>query len=69
MRGRDVRGRGGGRNITQNNNGNSQVRRSSDWCRKSFILIPAAQADLVWSALVEYILAPLNRNKKRPYGI
>ena len=32
-------------------------------------LNPAAQADLVWSALVEYILAPLNRNKKRPYGI
>ena len=32
-------------------------------------LDPAAQADLVWSALVEYILAPLNRNKKRPFGI
>ena len=39
-------GEGGGRNITQNNNCNSQVRRSSDWCRKSFILILLRK--LIW---------------------
>ena len=39
-------GVGWGRNITQNNNGNSQARRSSDWCRKSLILIPLRK--LIW---------------------
>ena len=43
------------RNVTQNNNGNSQVRRTLDWRRtKIFDLDHAAQADLVWSALVYF---------------
>ena len=49
MRGRGVRGRDVRGDITQNNNGNSQVRRSSDWCRKSLILIPLRK--LIWFAI------------------
>ena len=67
MRGRDVRGRGGGEEILLKTI--MAIHRFDVVQTDVENLDPAAQADLVWSALVEYILAPLNRNKKRPYGI